>query len=68
MGLHVEVLEFQLERAAMAGFQLPVALRAVVVGHWVVGRCEQPRGAGEIASTAYRGEAESETGLFFMQD
>lgn len=68
MGLHVEVLEFQLERAAMAGFQLPVALRAVVVGHRVVGRCEQPRGAGETASTAYRGETESETGLFFMQD
>lgn len=54
--LQVEVLEFELESTAMAGFQPPVALRAVVVGHRVVGGCDQPRGGGEIASTAYGGK------------
>lgn len=64
----VEVLEFQLERATMTGFQPPVAFGAVVVGHRVVGRCEHPCGGGEITSTACRGTQWMNHSLFLLQD
>lgn len=56
MMLQVKVFKFQFKWAAVAGFQQPVAFRAVVVGHRVVGRCERASGRGEVAPTTYRRE------------
>lgn len=47
--LQVKAFKFQFKRAAMAGFQPPVAFGAVVVGHGVVGRRKRASGSGEIA-------------------
>lgn len=51
MILQMEVFKLQQERTAMAGLQPPGALRAVIVGHRVVGGRECAGGRGEIAST-----------------
>ena len=51
MILQMEVFKLQQERTAMAGLQPPGALRAVIVGHWVVGGRECASGRGEIAPT-----------------
>lgn len=52
--LQVKAFKFQFKRAAMAGFQRPVAFGAVVVGHGVVGRRKRASGSGEIAPATYR--------------
>lgn len=52
--LQVKIFKFQFKRAALAGFQPPITLRTVVVGHGVVGRRERASGSGEIAPTTYR--------------
>lgn len=64
MVLQMEVFKFQFKRTAVAGFQPPVALGAVVVGHRVVGRCEHAGGSGEIASTTYGRETWDDTHPF----
>lgn len=66
MMLQVEVFEGQFKWAAMAGFQPPVAFRAVVVRHWVVGRREYACGGGEVAPTTYRRNKWTDTHLFFL--
>lgn len=48
MMLQVKVFEFQFKCAAVARFQPPVAFRAVVIGHRVVGRYERAAWSGEI--------------------
>lgn len=54
MALQVEVFKLQLEGAALAGLQLPVALGAMVVGHRVVGRSEGASGSSEVPPTTCR--------------
>lgn len=51
MILQMEVFKLQQERTATAGLQPPGALRAVIVGHRVVGGRECAGGRGEIAPT-----------------
>lgn len=63
--LQVKLFKFQFERAALAGFQPPVAFRAVVIGHRVVGRCEGASGSGEIAPTTYRRKRWNDASLSF---
>ena len=51
MILQMEVFKLQQDRTATAGLQPPGALRAVIVGHRVVGGRECAGGRGEIAPT-----------------
>lgn len=64
--LQVEVFKFQFEWAAVAGFQPPIAFRAVVVGHRVVGRSEHASGSREIAPTSYRRKRWDDPDVFLL--